>query len=134
MIPAAVVLDASAFIRAAEGGLEASEWIGRIESKDVSARAPDLVYAEAANALLVQSRAGRLDLEAAAAVLDVLRRLPIRVTSAREFAPAALHVAESRGLSAYDASYVVLAELADAALLTADRRLAAATSNSVLLD
>ena len=36
-------------------------------------------------------------------------------------------------LSVYDACYVVLAEALDAPLVTADRRLAEATANAVLL-
>jgi predicted nucleic acid-binding protein len=42
-------------------------------------------------------------------------------------------LAVSRRLTAYDACYVVLAETLDAPLVTADRRLAAATPNAVLI-
>jgi predicted nucleic acid-binding protein len=131
---ATVVLDANAFIRSAEGDAEASAWVGRIESGEVIARAPDLLFVEVANTVLVQSRAGLLDLESAVGIVDVLCRLPIRIASLRELAVPALRVAEERGLSAYDASYVVLAEQAQATRLTADRRVAAAARGSVLLD
>jgi predicted nucleic acid-binding protein len=134
MAPARVVLDASAFMRAVEGHGEATEWVARIESRDVRARAPDLIYAEVANALLVQCRAARVGIEAAGGLLDVLRRLPIRVTSLRELAVPALGVAHDARLTAYDAAYVTLAERARATLLTADRWVARAAAGSVLLD
>lgn len=45
----------------------------------------------------------------------------------------AMAVALDRGLSVYDAAYVVLAEALDAPLVTADRQLANATEQGVLL-
>jgi predicted nucleic acid-binding protein len=128
-----VVIDASAFLRACWGHEEASAWITRVESREVRARAPDLVYAEVANALLLHVRAGLIEIEAAAALCDVLRRLPIRVTPLGDTATPSLRLAAERGLSAYDASYVVVAEQAEAPLLTADERLAGASAESILL-
>lgn len=61
-------------------------------------------------------------------------RWPIDPVSLLELAPAALELGLDRGLTPYDACYVVLAELRRATLVTADRTLAAATSNAVLLD
>lgn len=46
---------------------------------------------------------------------------------------AAWATALSRGLTVYDACYVVLAETLDVPLVTADRGLATATPNAVLL-
>jgi predicted nucleic acid-binding protein len=46
---------------------------------------------------------------------------------------AALPRALASGLSGYDALYLVLAEAADATLVTADRRLAAAASRAELI-
>jgi predicted nucleic acid-binding protein len=45
----------------------------------------------------------------------------------------AMAVAFERGPTVYDAAYVVLAEALEAPLVTADRRLAEATSTAVLL-
>jgi predicted nucleic acid-binding protein len=44
-----------------------------------------------------------------------------------------LQVALKRSISAYDACYIILAEALDVPLLTADRRLAAATPNGELI-
>lgn len=131
-----VVLDASAFMRATwEPGPdeEAYSWIERIDSGQVDALAPDLLYAEVANGLLGDVRAAAVDLSSAAAILDVLLQLPIRTTPLAELAIPALRLAEARGLTAYDACYVVLAEQAHATLLTADRRAASAAAESILL-
>jgi predicted nucleic acid-binding protein len=130
---ASVVIDASAFVRSARGSEEASSWIERIELRQVQAFAPELIYAEAANALLLYSRKQILGLDHAEGLLDVLRRLPIRVVSLRELAVPALRLADQRGLSAYDACYVALSEEAEAPLLTADAAVAAAAADSILL-
>ncbi|MBU6317732.1 MAG: type II toxin-antitoxin system VapC family toxin, partial [Acidobacteria bacterium] len=86
--------------------------------------APDLVDVETTSALRRQWLAGGLELKRfRAAVFDLMAldmvRLPAR--------PVLERVVELRNsLSPYDAVYVALAELLDAPLLTADRRLAGA--------
>lgn len=130
---APLVLDTSAFLRAAERHAEASTWIQRIEARETETYAPDLIYAEVANALAIQTRKGFLSLEAAVVNLDVLRRLTIRNISLREVAVPALRLAEKTGLTAYDACYVAVADHAEAVLVTADRRLAQVTERSVLI-
>lgn len=129
---ATVVIDASAFVRATEGHAEAGAWFDRIESEDIRARAPDLLYAEVASAALARVRQGLLGFGAAQEMVDILIGLPVLVTSLRDLAAPAIRVAEERGLSAYDACYVVLAEQARATFLTADGDAAAAAADSVL--
>jgi predicted nucleic acid-binding protein len=99
----------------------------------VSAACPDLLYIEVANAVLVHQRAGRLTVAHAQHVLDAAAAVPFATETLRSLAVPAWAVASERGLSAYDACYVVLAETMDAVLVTADRRLASATPNAVLI-
>lgn len=78
-------------------------------------------------------RAGRIGV--ADAARGVTRALAASVSIEPLFVLAlpALALANERGLSASDACYVVLAERPGATLVTADRRLAAATPNTVLI-
>jgi predicted nucleic acid-binding protein len=83
--------------------------------------APHLIDSEVANALRRASAATRVDADAAWAALDAWRRLGMT----RYPSYSLLHrIWELRdNLSAYDATYVALAELLDCSLLTADARL-----------
>ena len=67
---------------------------------------------------------------------DARLRQTVTVVSERceTLALDALSLAVDRGVSGYDAMYLALAEATDAALVTADRRLAAAATRSELLD
>jgi predicted nucleic acid-binding protein len=137
MRAARVVLDASAFIRGVglpDPGEEAFGWLEAIHGRRVEALSPELVFAEVANGLLVYVRIAVLDLGVATAIFERLLRLPIRTFSLRELAGPALVVASDRGLSAYDACYLVLAEQAEATLITADQALATAAADVVVLD
>ena len=128
------MLDASTFVlglsarnRAAEG------WIENAYAGRVAAVAPDLVHAEVANALLIEHRVKGVPLHAAGFVLDRLLAFPLSVIPLDVLVADALTVAASRELSVYDACYVALAEANDAVLVTADRKLAAATNRAELI-
>lgn len=127
-----IVLDASALLRAFVGmEIDARRWLERA----VRTRAlvwPAHLYAEVAHPLTRLARAGVIDAARAGDVFADVRRLPARVSPPRRL-EAAMAVALERGLSVYDAAYVVLAEALDAPLVTADRRLAEATEKAVLL-
>jgi predicted nucleic acid-binding protein len=94
---------------------------------------PDLVFAETANAFAGYVRAGAFDEAEARAKLLYLTELPLRTASLRSLAPDALSVALEHGLSVYDACYAVLAETAEAVLVTADVRLGRAAARMALL-
>jgi predicted nucleic acid-binding protein len=119
-----VVVDASVLATAlADDGPDGRAMRTRL-ARAGSLVAPDLVDVETTSALRRQWLAGGLELKRfRAAVSDLVAldmvRLPAR--------PLLERVVELRNtVSAYDAVYVALAELLDATLLTADRRLAAA--------
>jgi predicted nucleic acid-binding protein len=100
----------------------AGVWIDRIASGEVGATAPDLVYAEVANAAVTELRFG----SGAVGFMEDVLALPLKAQSTMGLARAAVEIALELGLSGYDAVYVALAETFAVPLLTADRRLAAA--------
>lgn len=121
-------------IRALVDGVpSALEWLERVAGGDVRAFCPSLLYAEVANAALVLHRAGELSAPRSRQVIDAATSAAFESEPVQNLALAAWDVASARGLSIYDACYVVLAETRDAVLVTADRRLAGATANAVLI-
>jgi predicted nucleic acid-binding protein len=111
----------------------AREWTTRAEIGDVYALAPDLIWAEVTHAMRRLVRVGSVTPTAAIASLAWLVGLPLESRSVRPLAALALDRALSKDLSAYDACYLVLAEAADAVLVTADRKLAEAAAKAELI-
>lgn len=130
----AVVIDASAVIRALTGGEVAAARLEDVAAGRTDAGAPDLLYAEIVNALHRYVTAGQLTPHEAQSLLQYVADLEVASTPCAELAADALELAISRELSGYDAMYLALAEATDSVLLTADRRLAAAAAQSELLD
>ena len=95
-----------------------------MHSNEVVAWAPELVYAEVAQALRNYVLSRELTQDQARTHLAYYVALPLRLASLRRLAPDAVEVALRSDLSAYDAFYVCVARALDATLVTADRRLA----------
>jgi predicted nucleic acid-binding protein len=87
--------------------------------------APELLDLEVLSAWRRVARAGRFPPRRAQQALDDLDRLAVRRARLRLLIPRIWELRDN--LSAYDASYVALAEALDAPLLTADARLTRAT-------
>ncbi len=102
-------------------------------AQEISVGVPDLVFAEVGNALCGYARDTKLTLAGAMRRVDFVARMPLDVREHRTLVGAAVGLAFSRGLSVYDACYAVLAEVEDAVLVTADRRLAEAVTRSELV-
>lgn len=129
-----VVLDASVAIRAlVDRDKDALRWFDRIQAGEVVAAWPELALVEVANALTTLVRAGRVTPALSARSLAFALDAPIRAEPLAALVSAAFALGLARTLSAYDACYVVLAEALDATLVTADRRLASAVQNAVLI-
>jgi len=128
------VFDASLLLRAGlDEGRAAREWTERVESGEIAARAPGLIWAEVVHTLVRYVRGGHVSAGHAQALLVKLLDLPIRIEPVAALASAALPRALAAGTSGYDALYLVLADAADATLVTADRLLAEAASRAELI-
>lgn len=86
--------------------------------------APELMDLEVLSVMRRQVAAGAVDVRRAGLALGDLAALPIRRVPHRPLLQRCWEVRSN--LTAYDAAYVVLAEVLDATLLTADRRVAQA--------
>lgn len=114
----------------------------RLRETGAPAHVPDLFWAETANVLwrLTRRPGNGLEPEEAHGLLETLRAAPLATTTVGPLAGRALEIACATGGTAYDATYVAVAELRGARVWTADARLVRAVAGSgwedlvVLLD
>lgn len=119
-----IVVDASVAVSAAaETGERGTAALRRIMQE--RALAPHLIDIETAHALRSMCRRG--DISAAAALLGLRNFAALRIVRVDHSALLERCWELRHNLSAYDASYVALAELTKATLLTKDARLARAS-------
>lgn len=131
---ARAVLDSSILVRASLEESEAARaWVESVEEKRVQGLAPQLVWLEVASALGRYVSSGSMEASTAFEALEILLALPLSVQPLESLAEPALEAALKHRLSVYDASYLALAQVADAVLVTADRRLAEAANRSELV-
>ena len=95
---------------------------GHLRGRELAA--PDLIDVETASALRRHWLAGKLGVPRFQAALGALGQLPIERFPTQPLLGRIFELREN--VTAYDASYVALAEVLDAPLLTADGRLARA--------
>ncbi len=97
---------------------------------DDSAIVPTLWEFEVANALLVAERRHRLSEFQSARFVELFARLPIHVDMTSSDMASVLALGRRHGLSAYDSSYLVLAERDGNPLATRDEKLRSAASRA----
>jgi len=90
---------------------------------ELTLMAPELLFAEATNALWAMCRRGDIGRTDFAEAVDVLRKAPVEVpASMRQLAPSAARLALDLDHPAYDCYYLALAVLEHYPVVTADRR------------
>jgi predicted nucleic acid-binding protein len=116
----ALVLDSSAIVALLVDGGPAGEWVTSTVREGFLA-APEMAMFETANVLRRQQLAGRLERVEATLAHQNLLSLPLQLWPYLPLAERAWELRET--LTAYDASYVSLAERLGASLVTLDTRL-----------
>jgi predicted nucleic acid-binding protein len=127
-----IVLDASAAVEIllqTAAGVEAAE---RVLAPDSSLHAPHLLDVEVAQVFRRFVSRGELSAERARQALHDLADLPLERYPHEVLLPRIWALREN--LTAYDASYVALAEILGATLLTRDGRLQRASGHSALVE
>ena len=117
-----IVVDASVVGNALIDDSAAGERARLAFEQDRDLHAPHLLDLEIANSLRKQRTIERLGLQGALRALTELRLLPVRRYPHTPLLPRIWELRDNA--SAYDASYVALAELLGCTLVTTDRRLA----------
>jgi len=134
VLPFSSVIDASFGIKLVieeEQSSSIREYLGHmLDVPPLFVYVPDLFFTECSNILWKLVRRGFITPAQAELNCQVLLQLLLPVTSGTELMVRATSLACAYGISAYDATYLALAEQLHVPLLTADNRLAAAMANS----
>lgn len=121
------VIDASVVLKwyfpDEEGAEQALSLLRDHVEEKVELQAPSLIDYEVLNGVLVALRKGRLQGEQMIHIVENFQKVAVHREEVGELFPRILSLSESYGRSAYDASYLALAEARGAGLITADRRL-----------
>ena len=121
-----MVVDASVLVFALAGEGELASRAREIIGSQDKLCAPECVYVETYSGLRKQWLAKRLSEKALQQAVVNLMDIPLESFPTRDLLPRQLH--HRHNISAYDSSYVALAEGLDCALFTADQKLSLAPS------
>jgi len=127
-----IVADASALLEVLLRTPVANSIEARIFAPGLTLHAPYLIDVEVAQVIRRYTGSGEIDAERGRLALTDLADVPIRRYPHDFLLPRIWELRNN--LTAYDATYVALAEVLDAPLLTRDRRLAAAPGNRARIE
>jgi predicted nucleic acid-binding protein len=104
-----------------------SEQAAKLLDDDLPLAAPELIYAEAANALWAIARRGHISAADVREALDLLADAPLTIPgSMKQLMAAAARLADDLDHPVYDCMYLALALQEQRPVITADRRFYAA--------
>jgi predicted nucleic acid-binding protein len=112
---------------------QSSEEARQLLDESLELVAPDLVYAEAGNAVLKRVRMRQLEAPIARRMVADIATIALQPVPSQVLLKDAMGVAISAGITVYDALYLALAVRLETQLVTADARLSATVSRSPLL-
>ena len=122
-----IVVDASVVLKwylpDEEYGNIAIEILDKYVSYEVELLAPSLLEYEVLNGLLIARKRGRIPDEMMFTAIEGLLSLEIQQKDISFFYPEVIRFSESYDLSAYDASYLAVANKEDSLSVTADKNL-----------
>lgn len=127
-----IVVDASALLEALLGTQAAADVEDRLFARGQTLHAPHLPDVEVTQVIRRYALAGDIDAERGRQALTDLADLPLLRYPHEFLLPRIWDLRHN--LTAYDATYVALAEALDAPLLTRDRRLAASVGHHARID
>lgn len=105
--------------------------LNRYISNELDILAPSLLEYEVINGLIIAMRRGRIEEETVFTAIDGFLDLGVELKNLSMFSAKVLHYCRVYNRSAYDASYLALAEEEGIALITSDRGMYNAVRNDL---
>ncbi|RLB06547.1 MAG: hypothetical protein DRG50_05375 [Deltaproteobacteria bacterium] len=130
-----VVIDASVVLRwylsDEEYGPYALKLLDRYVTGELTLLAPSLLEYEVANGLIIAWRRGRIEEGRLLLAMEGFFDLGIKLKGISHLYPKLLYYCKVYNCSAYDASYLALAEQEEISLITADKKVFSATAEDL---
>lgn len=122
-----LVIDASVslkwYLDDEEHSARALSLLAKYVSDELDIIAPTLLEYEVTNGLIIARKRGRVKEDAILAALDGFKDLGIKLKNISHLYPKVLHYCKTYNCSAYDASYMAIAENEGVDLITSDKGL-----------